>query len=94
MWALVARDIRIVVARSFSEFYRANCVQNAGPPIALDDGNDALAALGMETVDMTAFIVDLREQVIVAPGARRFPFPARRLTARCCSTASTPTDSA
>jgi 3-isopropylmalate/(R)-2-methylmalate dehydratase small subunit len=31
VWSMLANDIRVVVARSFADFYRENCLQNGLP---------------------------------------------------------------
>src|SRR5262249_11088364 len=45
MWGMLANNIRVIVARSFADIYRENCLQNGLLPIVLEAG-DAAAVSG------------------------------------------------
>jgi 3-isopropylmalate dehydratase small subunit len=69
VWGMLANDIRVIVARSFADIYRENCLQNGLLPIVLA----APAAEAFEqrvlAVNGTApFTVDLPAQRISGPG--------------------------
>jgi 3-isopropylmalate/(R)-2-methylmalate dehydratase small subunit len=75
VWALAAFGIRCVVARSFAETFRQNCLRNGLLPVVLAPADAAafeqlvLAARGAQT-----FGADLRSQRVTAPGGVAFPF--------------------
>jgi 3-isopropylmalate/(R)-2-methylmalate dehydratase small subunit len=69
VWSMLANGIRVIIAKSFADIYRENCLQNGVLPIALG------SALGDEfikrvvAVDGQApFTVDLVTQRISGPG--------------------------
>jgi 3-isopropylmalate dehydratase small subunit len=75
VWGMLANNIRVIVARSFADIYRENCLQNGLLPVVLD----AAAAESFEArvveVDGTApFTVDLETQLISGPGGADLPF--------------------
>jgi 3-isopropylmalate dehydratase small subunit len=75
VWALVAFGIRCVVARSFAEIFRENCLKNGLLPVALDD--EAAERFQREVIESdggAAFHVDLPAQTIVAPSGATFRF--------------------
>jgi 3-isopropylmalate/(R)-2-methylmalate dehydratase small subunit len=83
VWALQSFGIRCIVARSFAEMYRENCLRNGILPVVLATAeqtafeDDVVATDGRD-----AYTIDLHAQEIVAPGGRRFAFaidPADRL---------------
>ncbi|HWL03711.1 MAG TPA: 3-isopropylmalate dehydratase small subunit [Xanthobacteraceae bacterium] len=82
-WAMVARGIRCIVARSFSDFYRANCVQNGILPVTLDQVD--MAALERAVTEASGthpVTVDLEGQAVISPDGERFSFtmdPAERM---------------
>jgi 3-isopropylmalate/(R)-2-methylmalate dehydratase small subunit len=83
VWALIAVGIRCVVARSFADIYRENCLQNGLLPIVLSDA-DAEKFEGIVVASNGAgdFSVDLMAQTIAAPTGDIFHFdisPAERL---------------
>jgi 3-isopropylmalate/(R)-2-methylmalate dehydratase small subunit len=75
VWALAAFGIRCVVARSFAETFRQNCLRNGVLPVVLAPGDAAAfeqfvtAAHGAQT-----FGADLRAQRVTVPGGGGFPF--------------------
>jgi len=75
VWALVAFGIRCVVARSFADAFRQNCLRNGLLPV---EPAPAAAAAFEQLVTAAAgqayFGADLRTQVITAPGGVRFGF--------------------
>ncbi len=68
VWSMLANNIRVIVAKSFADIYRENCLQNGLLPIVLPpDEAEAFMARVM-TVDGTApFTVDLASQRISGP---------------------------
>jgi len=82
VWALAAFGIRAIVARSFAEMYRENCLRNGVLPIVLDAHERAAFEAEVTAVGGAAdFGVDLRDAHISAPGGRRYAFvidPAHR----------------
>jgi 3-isopropylmalate/(R)-2-methylmalate dehydratase small subunit len=83
VWALAGFGIRTIVARSFAEQYRENCLRNGILPIVLDAADrSAFEAEVVENDGQAAFTVDLRDSHIAAPSGRRYVFsidPADRL---------------
>jgi len=75
VWAFVAVGIRCLVARSFADIYRDNCLKNGVLPVILPAQDaDAFERLVVETDGKAPFTVDLRTQTITAPGGRQFRF--------------------
>ena len=75
VWAFVAVGIRCLVARSFADIYRDNCLKNGVLPVVLPPGDaEAFEKLVVETNGAAPFAVDLRTQAITAPGGRQFRF--------------------
>src|SRR4051794_38843966 len=75
VWGMLANNIRVIVARSFADIYRENCLQNGLLPVALAP-TDAeafeqrvIAANGAEP-----FTVDLERQTISGPGGPDLAF--------------------
>src|SRR5580658_4725146 len=70
VWAMVAYGIRCIVARSFADTYRDNCLKNGLLPVSLDDSNAerleraVLALNGSEPLR-----VDLVSQTITGGGS-------------------------
>jgi 3-isopropylmalate dehydratase small subunit len=82
VWALLAFGIRVVVARSFADIFRENCLKNGLLPITLA-GAEAAAFEDAVVADDGASpcTVDLRAQTIEGPGAHTYRFeidPAER----------------
>jgi 3-isopropylmalate/(R)-2-methylmalate dehydratase small subunit len=75
VWAMLASGIRCIVAVSFADIYRENCLQNGLLPIELK-GADAEAFAGrVVAADGAApFTVDLEAQLISGPGGEAIAF--------------------
>jgi 3-isopropylmalate dehydratase small subunit len=74
-WAIESFGIRCIVARSFAELFRGNCIRNGILPIALEDS--AIEALTAEVVAIdgsSPFAIDLAAQRIVCPGGNVIEF--------------------
>jgi 3-isopropylmalate/(R)-2-methylmalate dehydratase small subunit len=69
VWSMLANNIRVIVAKSFADIYRENCLQNGLLPIVLD-GRDADAFIArVVAVDGSGpFTVDLKTKRISGPG--------------------------
>src|SRR5215472_15500704 len=63
VWSMIANDIRVIVARSFADIYRENCLQNGLLPITLDAADaDAFTARVVAVNGGAPFTVDLVSQ--------------------------------
>jgi 3-isopropylmalate/(R)-2-methylmalate dehydratase small subunit len=69
VWSMLANNIRVIVARSFADIYRENCLQNGLLPVVLG-GKDAenFTARVVATDGAAPFTVDLLAQRISGPG--------------------------
>jgi 3-isopropylmalate/(R)-2-methylmalate dehydratase small subunit len=75
VWSMLANDIRVVVARSFADFYRENCLQNGLLPVVLGPQDaDAFAARVIAADGRAPFTVDLVSQRISVPGGADIAF--------------------
>lgn len=75
VWAMVANNIRVIVAKSFADIYRENCLQNGVLPIVLTAQEaDDLTARVVAANGATPFTVDLVSQRISGPGGAEMPF--------------------
>jgi 3-isopropylmalate/(R)-2-methylmalate dehydratase small subunit len=83
VWAMVANNIRVIVAKSFADIYRENCLQNGVLPIVLAPQEaDALTARVIAANGAAPFTVDLVSQRISGPGGADIAFditPADRM---------------
>ena len=83
VWGMLANDIRVIVARSFADIYRENCLQNGLLPIVLPTQDMQGFEARVVAVDGAApFTVDLIAQRITGPGGAEFAFempPADRM---------------
>ena len=83
VWSMLANNIRVVVAKSFADIYRENCLQNGLLPVVLDakDADGFIARV--DAADGAApFTVDLVTQRISGPGGADIVFeiaPADRM---------------
>jgi 3-isopropylmalate/(R)-2-methylmalate dehydratase small subunit len=69
VWGMLANDIRVIVAKSFADIYRENCLQNGLLPVVLaPDDADAFIARVVAVNGAAPFTVDLRTQRISGPG--------------------------
>ena len=75
VWALMAIGIRCVVARSFADIYRENCLQNGLLPVTLGEADaQEFEDLVVASNGGGDFTVDLRARTITAPNGRIFHF--------------------
>jgi len=75
VWAMVANNIRVIVAKSFADIYRENCLQNGVLPIVLAaEEADALTARVVAANGAAPFTVDLVSQRISGPGGADMAF--------------------
>jgi 3-isopropylmalate/(R)-2-methylmalate dehydratase small subunit len=69
VWSMIANDIRVIVAKSFADIYRENCLQNGLLPIVLGaDDADAFIERVVRVNGDGKFTVDLTTQRISGPG--------------------------
>ena len=69
VWAMLETGIRCIVARSFADIYRENCLQNGVLPVVLaPDAADAFIARVVAVDGAGPFTVDLETQHISGPG--------------------------
>ena len=69
VWSMIANDIRVIVAKSFADIYRENCLQNGLLPIVLEPAvADAFIARAVAADGAAPFTVDLVSQRISGPG--------------------------
>jgi 3-isopropylmalate/(R)-2-methylmalate dehydratase small subunit len=75
VWGMLANNIRVIVARSFADIYRENCLQNGLLPIALAPGDaEAFEARVLAANGAAPFTVDLTAQTISGPGGSAITF--------------------
>ena len=75
VWSMLANGIRVIVAKSFADIYRENCLQNGLLPIVLGgDHADAFIARVVEVDGNAPFTVDLVRQRISGPGGEDVAF--------------------
>jgi 3-isopropylmalate/(R)-2-methylmalate dehydratase small subunit len=83
VWAMIATGIRCIVARSFADIYRENCLQNGLLPVELEPADGAAFEARVRAADGAApFTVDLQTQSISGPGGPDLAFdmlPADRM---------------
>jgi 3-isopropylmalate/(R)-2-methylmalate dehydratase small subunit len=69
VWSMLANNIRVIVAKSFADIYRENCLQNGLLPVVLDAADsDAFIARVVAADGAAPFAVDLVTQRISGPG--------------------------
>jgi 3-isopropylmalate/(R)-2-methylmalate dehydratase small subunit len=69
VWSMLANGIRVIVAKSFADIYRENCLQNGLLPIVLGgEQADHFIARVVEVDGKAPFTVDLVGQRISGPG--------------------------
>src|SRR5580700_5680159 len=75
VWSMLANNIRVIVAKSFADIYRENCLQNGLLPIVLPPDEAEAFIARVVAVDGTApFTVDLASQRISGPGGADIVF--------------------
>jgi 3-isopropylmalate/(R)-2-methylmalate dehydratase small subunit len=75
VWSMLANNIRVIVARSFADIYRENCLQNGLLPVVLEPHEaDAFAARVVAVDGAAPFNVDLVSQRISGPGGTDIVF--------------------
>jgi 3-isopropylmalate/(R)-2-methylmalate dehydratase small subunit len=75
VWSMLANGIRVIVAKSFADIYRENCLQNGLLPIVLGgDHADAFIARVVEVDGNAPFMVDLVGARISGPGGEDVAF--------------------
>jgi len=75
VWGMLANNIRVIVARSFADIYRENCLQNGLLPIVLAPQEAEAFERRVVAVNGSApFIVDLPAQRISGPGGADIGF--------------------
>jgi 3-isopropylmalate/(R)-2-methylmalate dehydratase small subunit len=83
VWAMLESGVRCIVARSFADIYRENCLQNGLLPIELAPGDtDSFEARVLAADGAAPFTVDLQAQRISCPGGLAIAFeiaPADRM---------------
>jgi 3-isopropylmalate/(R)-2-methylmalate dehydratase small subunit len=79
VWSMVANNIRVIVAKSFADIYRENCLQNGLLPVVLAPQDaEAFITRVLAVNGAAPFTIDLVTQRISGPGGPpiAFEFPA------------------
>ena len=75
VWSMLANDIRVVVAKSFADIYRENCLQNGLLPVTLGAPDaDSFISRVVAADGAAPFTVDLDTQRISGPGGPDIAF--------------------
>jgi 3-isopropylmalate/(R)-2-methylmalate dehydratase small subunit len=75
VWSMLANNIRVIIAKSFADIYRENCLQNGLLPIVLEPAAADTFGARVIAVDGAApFTVDLVSQRISGPGGADVAF--------------------
>ena len=75
VWGMLANNIRVIVARSFADIYRENCLQNGLLPVVLAPQDaDAFEQRVLAANGSAPFTVDLETQRISGPGGPDIAF--------------------
>src|SRR4029079_11320713 len=75
VWSMLANNIRVIVAKSFADIYRENCLQNGLLPVVLGPADaDAFIARVVAVNGAAPFTVDLPTQKISGPGGPDISF--------------------
>jgi 3-isopropylmalate dehydratase small subunit len=75
VWAMLTAGIRCIVARSFADIYRENCLQNGLLPVELEPADsDLFEARVLAANGAAPFTVDLQSQSISGPGGPDLAF--------------------
>jgi len=75
VWAMLAVGIKVIVARSFADIYRDNCLKNGLLPVVLvADDQDQLERDVIDADGASQAVVDLVTQTITSPTGTNFSF--------------------
>jgi 3-isopropylmalate/(R)-2-methylmalate dehydratase small subunit len=75
VWSMLANNILVIVARSFADIYRENCLQNGLLPVTLAPADaEAFEARVITANGAAPFTVDLETQTISGPGGTDIAF--------------------
>lgn len=75
VWAVAASGIRCIVAESFADIYRDNCLKNGVLPVVLSpQDNEAFRKAVLADAGGSSFSADLESQRLTTPDGRFFPF--------------------
>jgi 3-isopropylmalate dehydratase small subunit len=75
VWSMLANGIRVIVAKSFADIYRENCLQNGLLPVVLGAQlGDQFIARVVAVDGQAPFTVDLQTQRISGPGGPDIAF--------------------
>ena len=75
VWSMLANNILVIVARSFADIYRENCLQNGLLPVTLAPAEaEAFEARVIASNGAAPFTVDLETQCISGPGGADIMF--------------------
>jgi 3-isopropylmalate/(R)-2-methylmalate dehydratase small subunit len=75
VWAMLAVGIKVIVARSFADIYRDNCLKNGLLPVVLSgDDQDRFERDVVEADGTTPVVVDLVTRTITSPTGANFSF--------------------
>ena len=75
VWGMIANNIRVIVAKSFADIYRENCLQNGLLPVTLAPADAEAFEARVAAVNGAApFTVDLEAQRISGPGGPDIAF--------------------
>ncbi len=75
VWSMLANNIRVIVAKSFADIYRENCLQNGLLPVVLDSQHaDAFIDRVVAADGAAPFTVDLVALRIHGPGGSDIAF--------------------
>ncbi len=81
VYALHDWGFRAVIAPSYADFFRENCMQNGVLPAVLEEAVVAGIALQIQETPGATVSIDLPQQVVVAPDGNRYRFeiePSRK----------------
>lgn len=81
VYALRDRGFRAVIAPSYADFFRENCMQNGVLPVVLDESIVAGIARQIEDIPGSTISIDLPRQIVVTPDGTRHQFridPSRK----------------
>lgn len=79
VWALYDYGFRVVIAPSFGDIFRNNCLKNGLLPVSLPA--DAVASLMAQSTGITK--VDLESQTVTLPDATAHSFPIDPFARHC-----------